>query len=134
MLKRILWRGEPVDGKHQIDANRRNKLMEAEITVSRQMMPISTGSTQGKQDHIYLEQIGHELTSLESRNFFENTESSTEAQSVASLRKQSQARSTAKSVNIATIGGAGFYHIAKTKKYKVFMTSLSEIEYTLETR
>jgi hypothetical protein len=53
---------------------------------------------------------------------------------VASLRKQSQARPTAKSVNIATIEGAGFYRIAKTKKHKIFITSLSKIEYALETR
>jgi hypothetical protein len=43
--KRILRREEPVDKRHQIDANQRDKLMEAEIAISRQMTPISTDST-----------------------------------------------------------------------------------------
>jgi purine nucleoside phosphorylase len=78
--------------------------------------------------------MGRKLAPPESRSFFKNTKPSTKTQSVASLRKQSQARPTAKSVNIAMIGGAGFYHIAKTKKHKIFITSLSEIEYALKTR
>jgi hypothetical protein len=89
MLKRILRRGEPVDRRHQIDANRRDKLMEVEIAVSHQMTPILTGLIQGKQDRIYLEQIGCKLAPPESRSFFKNTKPSTEAQLVASLRKQS---------------------------------------------
>jgi hypothetical protein len=61
--------------------------MEVEIAVSRQMTPILMGSTQGKQDHIYLERMGRDLALSESRSFFKNTKPSTKALSVASLRK-----------------------------------------------
>jgi transposase InsO family protein/predicted aspartyl protease len=134
MPKRILRRGESVDGTHQADANRRDGLMEAEIAVSRRMTPVSTGLTQRKQYRTDLGRMDRDLTPLESRNLFENPEPSAEVQTIASLRKRGRASLTTKSVDIATIGSAVFYRMAKARKHEVFITSLSEIEGALEAK